>query len=73
MPLLGLFTHFGSLSVNQGQYAKGRVEMNICDRSDGRQAAVMVHCSLFMTLCLNLYYFVYLDVCARVVCARVLK
>ena len=36
---------------------KQRAEIDICGRSDGRLAAAMVHCSLFMVLCLNFMLF----------------
>ena len=36
---------------------KGTADINICGRSDGRPAAVMVHCSLFMVFCLHIMLF----------------
>ena len=62
---------FGSLIlvVNQRRCSKGEVEINIRGRSDGRPATAMVHCNLFMVLCLN--FMLFLDVHARVWCARV--
>ena len=50
---------------------KKRSRVNICGRSDGRLAAAMVHCSLFMVRCLFLFYSVYLDLRVRVVRTRV--
>ena len=36
---------------------QGTAEINICGRSDGRSVAAIVHCSLFMVLCLNFMLF----------------
>ena len=50
----------------------GQTVTSVAVPSDGRPAAVMVHYSLFMVLCLNVMLFrVSRDVCARVMRARV--
>ena len=57
MFLLRVFAHICYLVVHQRRCKKRGAKINIYGHTDGRPAAVMVHYSLAMVLCLNFMIF----------------